>query len=435
MRIKKYLAFLLVLALALCLLPSAALADPEETPGESGETQEPAETDPPAVEPAEPEEPAPSQEPETPAEPEPPAAAPAEDEEEEGEEDGPVIVAEEESAYAMPGQTVYNNGGTVYNNGALVYNNGGLVYLNDGVVYNNGGIVYANGGTVYNNGGVVYRNEALVYTFGEDEVLESHIYGYYSVTMAEDYSALADFEGLENDLYLTEDSVCTITPHEGLLLVSAEADAGVLTENEDGSWTLEQVDADLTLTLSFRTVAPAFDLEEGTYAEEKTLTITAPEGAEIYYTLDGSEPREDNSQLYEEPLVLSEGVTVTAVAVIPGAEPSEPVTADYAFVTITVPAFSAGREGEDPPKAAPFSVENSGAVDAKIESVELQGEHADCFKLNTGRGSTVKAGRTNSSSWTVRPVSGLEKGLYTVEVVFTLSGGETVTLEISYNVK
>ena len=374
MRIKKYLAFLLVLALALCLLPTAALADPEETPGESGETQEPAETDPPAVEPAEPEEPAPSQEPETPAEPEPPAAAPAEDEEDEEEEDGPVIVAEEESAYAMPGQTVYNNGGTVYNNGALVYNNGGLVYLNDGVVYNNGGVVYANGGTVYNNGGVVYRNEALVYTFGEDEVLESHIYGYYTVTMAEDYSALADFEGLENDLYLTEDSVCTITPHEGLLLVSAEADAGVLTENEDGSWTLEQVDADLTLTLSFRTVAPAFDLEEGTYAEEKTLTIT-------------------------------------------------------------VPAFSAGREGEDPPKAAPFSVENSGAVDAKIESVELQGEHADCFKLNTGRGSTVKAGKTNSSSWTVRPVSGLEKGLYTVEVVFTLSGGETVTLEISYNVK
>ena len=80
-------------------------------------------------------------------------------------------------------------------------------------------------------------------------------------------------------------------------------------------------------------------------------------------------------------------------------------------------------------------MENSGAVDAKIESVELQGEHADCFKLNTGRGSTVKAGKTNSSSWTVRPVSGLEKGLYTVEVVFTLSGGETVTLEISYNVK
>jgi hypothetical protein len=435
---KKVLAALLILALVLCLLPAVALADPDEEPGENGgpaETQEPAPTESPE-EPTEPEEP---EEPETPEEPEEPKQpeTPSQPEKpaEEPEEDAPVIVAAEETAYPMPGETVYNNGGTVYNNGALVYNNGGTVYLNDGIVYNNGGTVYANGGTVYNNGGTVYRNEALVYTFGEDDVLESHIYGYYKVTTEEDYSELADIEGLANDLYLTEDGVCTITPHEGLLLVSAEADAGVLTENEDGSWTLDQVDADVTLRLSFRTAAPVFDLEEGTYCQEQILTVTAPEGAQIFYTLDGSEPQEDNSQLYEEPIRLSEGVTVTAVALIPGAEPSEPASADYAFVTITVPAFAAGQEGKDPPKAAAFSVENPGSVDAKIEGVELQGDQADCFKLNTGKGGTVKAGKTNSSTWTIRPVADLAKGLYTASVVFTLAGGETVTLEISYNVK
>ena len=432
MKAAKYLSILLVLALILCLLPAAALADPADE-GEDEEVTEPApeETAAPAGE-EEPEEPA---DPEEPAESEEPAEAEEPEEAAEPEEDAPVIVAEDETGYAMPGQTVYNNGGTVYNNGALVYNNGGLVYLNDGTVYNNGGVVYANGGTVYNNGGTVYRNEALVYSFENDGVVENRIYGSYKVTLAEDYSALADIEGLENEMYLDEDGVCTITPHEGLVITAAQADAGVLTEKEDGSWTLEQVDADLTLTLSFRTEAPSFDLEEGTYSEEQTLTVTGPEGAEIYYTLDGSEPREDNSLLYDGPLTLTEGVTVTAVAIIPGAEPSEPVAADYAFVTITVPAFAVGQEGKDPPKAAAFRVENKGSVDAEIESVKLEGENAKSFKLSSEKGATVKAGKTDSSSWTLRPVTGLEKGQYTASVVFTLSSGETVTLDISYTVK
>jgi adhesin HecA-like repeat protein len=425
MKAAKYLSILLVLALILCLLPAAALADPADE-GEDEEVTEPA--------PEEPADPAEEEEPEEPADPEEPEEPAAAEETEEAEEDAPVIVAQDETGYAMPGQTVYNNGGTVYNNGALVYNNGGLVYLNDGTVYNNGGVVYANGGTVYNNGGTVYRNEALVYSFENDGVVENRIYGSYKVTLAEDYSALADIEGLEKDMYLAEDGVCTITPHEGLVITAAQADAGVLTEKEDGSWTLEKVDADLTLTLSFRTEAPSFDLEEGTYSEEQTLTITAPAGAEIYYTLDGSEPREDNSQLYAEPLTLTEGVTVTAVAIIPGAEPSEAVAADYAFVTITVPAFAVGQEGKDPPKAAAFRVANEGDVDAKIESVKLEGENAKSFKLSSEKGATVKAGKTNSSNWTVQPVTGLEKGQYTASVVFTLDSGETVTLDISYTV-
>ncbi len=435
MKAAKYLSLLLVLALILCLLPAAALADPDEE-GEDEETTEPAPEEPadPAEE-EEPEEPAEPEKPEEPAEPAEPAAAEETVEAAEPEEGTPVIVAEDETGYAMPGQTVYNNGGTVYNNGALVYNNGGLVYLNDGTVYNNGGVVYANGGTVYNNGGTVYRNEALVYAFENDGVVENRIYGSYKVTLAEDYSTLADIEGLEKDMYLAEDGVCTITPHEGLVITAAQADAGVLTENEDGSWTLDQVDADLTLTLSFRTEAPSFDLEEGTYSEAQTLTITAPAGAEIYYTLDGSEPREDNSQLYAEPLTLTEGVTVTAVTIIPGAEPSEAVAADYAFVTITVPAFAVGQEGKDPPKAAAFRVANEGDVDAKIKSVKLEGENVGSFKLSSEKGATVKAGKTNSSSWTVRPITGLEKGQYTASVVFTLDSGETVTLDISYTVK
>lgn len=441
MKATKFWAILLVLALMLCLLPVTALADPaEETePEETAEAAAPEDAEAAEegeeTEDAEPaEEGAETEDAETAGE-----AEPVEEAEEAGEpaaegEVGPIINGEGEICYAAEGHTVYNNGGTVYNNGALVYNNGGLVYNNGGTVYNNGGIVYANGGTVYNNGGTVYNNSVLVYTF-EDGVVESRIYGYYKVTLAADYSALAEIEGLTEEGYLAADGSCTVTPREGYLLTAAEADAGVLTEMEDGSFTLSQVDADLTLTLTFQAEAPAFDLEEGTYAEEQTLTITAPEGAEIYYTLDGSEPREDNSQLYEEPLVLSEGVTLTAVAIAEGAEPSKAAAADFAFVTVTAPEFEDTEEGEDPPKAAAFTVENPGSVNAVIESVSLEGEDAESFTLNTEKGATIKAGKTNEKTWTIRPASGLEKGTYTATVVFTLDGGETVELDVSFTVK
>ena len=431
MKLSKVLALLLVLVLLLCLLPASALADPNdgEDSGDPGETEL---TGPGDEEPGEdPEEPA--EEPEEPAEePEEPADEP-EEPAEEPEEPEPVINGADEVCYPMPGETVYNNGGTVYSNGALVYNNGGLVYQNDGTVYNNGGIVYANGGLVYNNGGIVYRNDAVVYTFADD-VQDSHIYGSWRVTLAEDYSAFADIEGLTAAFYLSEDQACTVTPHEGWLLTDAEADAGTLTENEDGSWTLDQVNADLTLTLHFRAEAPVFDLEEGTYAEEHALSIRGTEGAEIFYSLDGSDPTEEGI-LYEEPIVLTEGVTVKAVAMAPGAEPSEVTEADYALITITAPEFEDLEEGAEQPKAAAFLVDNPGSTKARIESVKLEGENAGSFLLNTEAGASVKAGKTDGKTWTIRPAKDLKKGSYTACVIFTLEGGQTVELPVRITVK
>ncbi len=450
MKISKWLSILLVLALLLCLLPAAALADPEGAGQEDPAEPAPAETGGDGEEPEQPEEPA---EPEQPAEPEPSAqptpapqptqpsqpaqpAQPAAEEKAEADEEepeGPTVIPADGIGYPMEGETVYNNGGTVYNNGALVYNNGGLVYQNGGTVYNNGGVVYANGGTVYNNGGAVYRNSALVFSF-DDDVIDSHIYGFYALSLDEDYSELADFEGLTEGLYLTEGQDCRIIPREGLEILSAEADAGVLTENEDGSWTLSEVDADLCLRLEIRTLPPVLELEEGTFAEEQSLTISGPEGAEIYYSLDGGDPLEEG-QLYEEPIALTEGVQVTALARIPGARPSETVSGDYAFVHITAPELPDGTEGEDPPRAAAFLLENPGQIDARIESVTLEGKDAESFTLNTEKGGKVKAGKSDEKTWTVRPVKDLKKGSYSAVAVFTLEGGQPLELEIRYTVK
>lgn len=434
MKLSKLLAALLVLALMLCLIPAVAMADPAdaEAPAQAEEETVPAgaeEAETPAEAEAA-EEPAQAEEAEAPTE-EEEAEEPLE-EPEDAAEPAPVVNAAEETFYAAEADTVYNNGGTVYSNGGTVYNNGGTVYNNDGLVYNNGGVTYSNGGTVYNNGGTVYSNDALVYTF-TDDVVESHIYGYHRVTLAADYSAFAEIEGLGEEGELGRDGVCTITPREGYRLLAAEAEGGTLTANEDGSYTLSEVEADLTLSLTFQAEAPVFDLAAGTYSQEQTLSITGPEGAEIYYTTDGSEPREDNSLLYEGPISLTEGVTVAAVAVAAGAEPSEPIAAEYAFVTITAPEFAEAAPGYALPEAASFTVENRGGVTARIQRVELTGEGAACFGLNTENGAEVPAGQT-SVGWSIRPVADLEAGSYTATAVFALDSGEEVAVEVRFTV-
>ena len=405
MKISKLLSILLVLALLLCLLPASALADPEDGKTEEEETTEPA---------AEEEE----------------APVPEEEEEKselpvpEEDEAQPLVNGADETCYPLEGETVYNNGGTVYNNGALVYNNGGTVY-------NNGGTVYANGGIVYNNGGTVYRNNATVYTFADD-VQQSRIYGAYRVSTAEDYSDFAELEGLDENSMLPEGESCTIRIREGVILRNVEADAGVLTENEDGSWTLTGLDADTVLTLEAQAAAPVFDLAEGCYGEAQTLTITGPEGAEIYFTLDGNPL---HLELYEEPLTLSEGCTVIATAMLPGVEPSETTSADYAFVSITVPVLPNGTQGEEPPEAVAFTVDNPGKIDAVVEGVSLPGKSATYFSLSTEEGGTIKAGQSDGKTWTLRPAANLTKGNYKATVIFTLAGGQTVQCEIPYKVK
>lgn len=52
---------------------------------------------------------------------------------------------------------------------------------------------------------------------------------------------------------------------------------------------------------------PEFSLEEGDYTEVQEVSLTG--NGKIYYTTDGSEPTE-NSNLYEEPILLDEGTTI-----------------------------------------------------------------------------------------------------------------------------
>lgn len=422
----KLTAFVLILALALCLLPATALAV-------SGGTEPPE-----AAEPA--------QETPAPAEGEEPAA-------QEPAEEGTALAefhcAAGETLYAPRDSVTYNNGGLVYNNGGTVYNNGGLVYNNAGTAYNNQGTVYANGGTVYNNAGTVYDNGAVIYSHEgeavvpadgtEPEQAETVPEDCDPVTPEADYTAFAEFEGLDTQSVsgtwlLKRGESCVIRVKEGFSLLDFRAEGGLLEEGEDGELRLTGQGEEIRLSLRFKALAPAFDLAPGSYCGEQSVSLSAAEGLPVYYTQDGSEPTED-SPLYEGPIALSQGAALKAAVIVPGAEASDTAEASYAIVEIEGPKFEPVEEGYARPAAQPVRVGNPGGVDARVQSVALSGTDARRFFLSHSTGLTVPAGKSQEVQWVVQPNAGLPAGEYRAVISVTLDSGQVIELELSFTVK
>ena len=74
--------------------------------------------------------------------------------------------------------------------------------------------------------------------------------------------------------------------------------------------------------------SPVINPESQKFLEPIEVSITAEEGAMIYYTLDGSEPSQ-----YEKPFLLEEAAIVKAIAVMEGCTDSEIATAEYSSKT------------------------------------------------------------------------------------------------------
>lgn len=406
----KLTAFVLILALALCLLPATAQA----LSGEAG--QEPAQ--------------------ETPA---PEAEEPVNE----------LFCAAGESVFAQRDSVVYNDAGLVYNNGGTVFNNAGLVYNNAGTVYNNQGTVYANGGTVYNNAGTVYDNGAVIYSHEweavvpaagtEPEQTETVPEDCDPVTPEADYTPFAQFEGLEpasaaGTWYLKRGESCLIRVKEGFSLLEAQAQGGLLEEKEDGTLRLSGQGEEIRLSLRFKALAPAFDLAPGSYCGEQSVSLAAAEGLPVYYTQDGSEPTED-SELYEGPIALSQGAVLKAAVIVPGAEASDTAEAAYAIVEIQGPSFESVEEGYARPAAQPLRISNPGTVDAVVEKVELAGTDARRFFLSHTSGLTIPAGKSQEIQWVIQPNAGLAPGEYRAVARVRLNSGQVVEWELSFTVK
>ncbi|MBR5699406.1 MAG: chitobiase/beta-hexosaminidase C-terminal domain-containing protein [Prevotella sp.] len=77
--------------------------------------------------------------------------------------------------------------------------------------------------------------------------------------------------------------------------------------------------------------APTFSSAAGTYDANKTVVITAADGATIYYTTDGSTPTTESTQ-YTKAITINETTTIKAIAVKDG------LTSVVAEATYTIPS-------------------------------------------------------------------------------------------------
>ncbi len=85
-----------------------------------------------------------------------------------------------------------------------------------------------------------------------------------------------------------------------------------------------------------KVATPTFSVEEGTYTEAQSVTITTTtKGARIYYTIDGTDPTTE-SNVYSEAVSITETTTLKAIAVKEGMTDSEIATAEYIIKIITV---------------------------------------------------------------------------------------------------
>ena len=445
--IRKLLALLLCLALALSLGAAAIFAD-EDGDAAAEETdagEESAEA----------------------------AESPATEDAPEAEEE-PVICAAGEVRSAVSGRVVceeggvvFNNGATVYNNGGVVYNNFGTVYANAGTTYNNSGVMYVNGGRAFNNAGTVYYNPAPdeaeapaeeapaeaeerapeaqeAETDAEENGPQAESEADaapaadapLTVSFAGDYSLVADWSGLRLDgagsLLLDPGSTLSIRPMEGYRIVEALADSGSFAADEDGVWTLSGAEKDFCVTLRVCAAAPQADLAPGVHAPGSALTLSAPAPAVIRYTLDGSEP-DENSEKYGEPLVLDESCTLRARAYLEGLEPGELLTVSYTVPAVTIPAFDAltAGYGEDELRGVAVRIANAGDEEIRILSVALAGEDANRFRLSTGEGGVIHPDETRDTHWRITPKPNLPAGEYTAELLLKLKGGESFSVPFS----
>ena len=91
---------------------------------------------------------------------------------------------------------------------------------------------------------------------------------------------------------------------------------------------------------------PTFDPVGGTYFAAQTVTINCVTAdATIYYTMDGSDPT-PNSMVYEEPIQVAQDMTIKAMAMKEGFNPSGIAEAAYTITIGAVTIFEQDWEGE-----------------------------------------------------------------------------------------
>lgn len=129
--------------------------------------------------------------------------------------------------------------------------------------------------------------------------------------------------------------------------------------------------------------SPVINPESQKFLEPIEVSITAEEGAMIYYTLDGSEPS-SSSTPYEKPFLLEEAAIVKAIAVMEGCTDSEIATAEYSSKT-----------------PAPVITPEDGIVPFLVDNITIKAGENDRIYYSTNGDDPVLSGEYKTGSVTL----------------------------------
>lgn len=176
----------------------------------------------------------------------------------------------------------------------------------------------------------------------------------------------------EAAIYYTLDGTVPTTDsklYNDAIQVSADATISAIAVNDNSASDVAQ----FTYSIISETTAkaPVASVAAGTYIGQQFITFTGvDEGAEIYYTLDGTTPTIESDAYDDEPVLIEEGnITLKAIAVVDGYDNSNVAVYNYQINL-----------------AAPKANIESGTYEAN-QSVELVCENEDAYIYYTLDGS------------------------------------------------
>ena len=163
----------------------------------------------------------------------------------------------------------------------------------------------------------------------------------------------------------------------------------------------------------------------------------------IYYTTDGSDPRNTNAKNASR-ILLHIGIGETKIRAVlynyvsrTWGEVAEQTynLVDAPLLTVKAPEFEPVTEGYEQPPAKGIRITNSGSCGATIVSVQLSGRDASMFSLSYSENLSVEMDETNDSACTIQPAAGLEPGEYLATIIVTDDYGATVSSDIVFTVE
>lgn len=198
--------------------------------------------------------------------------------------------------------------------------------------------------------------------------------------------------------------------------------------------TVVSATTDHTLYAHWTDITPTYSItvnggiaDKSTATQNTTVTITAntPASGKVFDKWTGSEG-----------VTFANASASTTTFQMPAKNAT--VTANYKDTTytlaLTVPAFNSATYGYTQPAAKALTIKSTGNSDAAISSVALSGTGKDAFTLNKTGGTTVKAGTTDSTTYTIQPKAGLGVGSYTATVTVTYNNSAKATADVSFSV-